>query len=49
MIKKIILASALAAASSHAMAANVLVVLSDSSELELHGGKVHQTGFTLMS
>lgn len=47
MIKKIILAPALAAASSHAMAANVLVVLSDSSELELQGGKVHQTGFYL--
>lgn len=47
MIKKIILASALAAASSHAVAANVLVLLSDSSKLELKDSKIHQTGFYL--
>jgi putative intracellular protease/amidase len=44
---KIALATALAAASLGAQAANVLVVLSDADHLDLKDGKVYPTGFFL--
>ncbi|ERK16267.1 ThiJ/PfpI family protein [Pantoea sp. AS-PWVM4] len=47
MMKKMLLAVALTTASSWASAAHVLVVLSDTDQLELQGGKIHPTGFFL--
>ncbi|MDD0841603.1 type 1 glutamine amidotransferase domain-containing protein [Pseudomonas sp. Gutcm_11s] len=46
-LAKIALATALAAASLGAQAANVLVVLSDADHLDLKDGKVYPTGFFL--